>query len=748
MYDTKLDTSELSELGKAAVWYCENGFSIIPIRKRDKRPFSKNGLHDAFNNPEDAKKLWTMYPQLNIAIVCGKVSGKLIVLDFDEDDESGEHGSDTLADWEDEYGELPSTVTAITGRGGMHYLYRDTRLYHPSVNTDLGIDIRAEGSYIIAPPSIHPNGTKYSWNIGDAPWECAIAQVDDNVRRLIDYVQRNGGEDQDVIETTRFELPQRIKNGKRNDTLFRYGCSLRSRGESDLMIRIALEHANDHNCINQMDKDELDKLIKRVCKYGPGSDGEGTMIGAVSDIGAPGQSSTNSSSGSFSQDQSEFPPFRNNRGSIIHNELAKGIMRHDHARNIDGALAVWTGKKWEFGVNAIKKICTRHADDIKESQRTEVLKYISSSEHLLHVSSVNNFDNCFYIQFNNCTWDVLAECEVEPNHQMFITGTLPVDLDRNAPPGLADEFLDSVSDGDEQTKKVLCEIIGACMCSSQIISQAPMLIGRADGSTAANGKSTYINVLRALLGTGNVSTLDIAMFGKPFYIASLVGKLANLGDDIPASYLHGEEASVWKRAVTGDSIKADVKFGDPFEFEPRAVQVFSMNVVPRLSADDDGLYRRFAFVPFRRHFEPGNPDFDPHIIEKLTRPENLQRFALLGLMELPYLIMRGKLSQIDDMASELADVMRDNNVVVRWMDDEDAGPTGLDRIIGRMPDELYQSFKEWCKNAGERPLSIPNRSNFSKRLVAHFSRKGKLTSVVRWNSSLKKTVRVYDFEPK
>lgn len=279
----------LSELGEAAVWYCEHGFGIIPIQPRGKRPLTANGLNDWFNDPEDARKLWTQRPDLNIAIVCGSASGNLVVLDFDEDDDKDVHGFDTLAEWEDESGELPSTATAITGRGGMHYLYRASKPYHPSVNRDLGVDVRGEGSYIVAPPSVHPNGRPYEWNKGDAPWERDIAAVDANVDAFIDHIQRNGGVGQeDGVQGERFQLPQRIKYGERNDVLYSYGCSLRCRGYADDAIDAMLRQANERNCVKPVDEAELAGIVKQVCKKGPGIDGQGTFRGESVGVGKPG----------------------------------------------------------------------------------------------------------------------------------------------------------------------------------------------------------------------------------------------------------------------------------------------------------------------------------------------------------------------------------------------------------------------------------------------------------------------------
>ena len=692
--------NDLSELGQAAVWYCENGFAIIPLQARGKAPVMKHGLNDWFSDPEDAQKLWTQQPNLNIGVVCGSPSHGLLVFDFDIDEEREKDGYATLSQWEKSQGELPETAVAITGSGGMHYLYRTDRTnIRPSANPELGVDVRCDGGYIVAPPSIHPNGRRYEWQ--DHPEDTPIATATGAVYDFLDHVQRNGGHDETRNDNGKFKLPSKIKKGYRDKTLFRYASHLRAIGRSDSEILTTVMGANFMRCDPPMDSKDVERIVRSACKYERGENTDDAP-----QVGKPGTSDVGGG---------EFPRFRKinkdgSLGAIQHNLLARGIMSHDHARKIDGSIAVWTGTKWSFGINAVKMMCTYHADDIKEHTRSEVVKYIITSKDLISVTSDNAFDGGYYVQFKNGTWDAINQCMVEPNHRMFIIGTLPIELDLDAPYGLADEFLESVSDEDEDTEKVLREIIGACICNRQVIDQALMLIGRANGITAANGKSTYIKALKALLGPSNTSTLDVGMFGKPFYVADLAGKLANLGDDIPSGYLNGDEASTWKRAVTGETIKADVKYGDTFDFNPRAVQVFSMNVIPRLSADDDGLYRRLAFVPFRRHFEKGAEGTDNNMSAKLARTENLQRLAVLGLMELPDLIERGRLTEIPDMVEELENVRTDNDAVRRWISTMMITASDLD---GRWTDEVYQEYKKWAIEANENQLK---QSSFTKRV--------------------------------
>lgn len=692
-----------STLAEAALWYCEHGFGIIPIAARGKRPITEHGLNDWTDDPDDVRELWRRHPDWNIGIVCGSPSHGLVVLDVDEDDEHGKHGLDTLNDWEDVRGDLPPTAVAVTGRGGLHYLYRTDRTnIRPSTNAELAVDVRADGGYIVAPPSIHPNGQPYRWQDGCAPWEKQIATANGNVYDFLDHVQRNGGAEDGARPAATFDLPATIRQGERDDTLYRYACSLRHRGERDDVIQAMVEKANRDNCEKSLPQAEIDRIVRQACKHGAGHDGMGTMKGEAAGVGAFGSSARG------------VPPFRTDRGKIMPNKLARIIIDRNMARSIDGAPACWTGRRWEFGKAAFERLSIDYADDITRDQRNEVFAYVQSKAP--SVSSDNGFDGRYYIQFANCTWDVMAEEAVEPQPSMFIIGTLPVDLDLDAPYGDADRFIDQLAGNDEVTAKAMREAVGACMCSRRAVQQSLFLIGKAGGGahgSASNGKSTFINVMRSLLGVENVSSLDIATLGQRFQAAAIVGKIANLGDDIPDGFLQNSELAIFKKLVTGETIYTDVKNGTGFDFRPSATLVFSMNAMPRLADTTDGVFRRLAFIPFRRRFAPGMDGYDPHMAEKMSQSENLQRLALLGLMELPQLVNRGAFTIIPDMAEEVETIRMENDVVRRWLYEEMVEDTDLD---GRWTDDVYRDFARWCDNAGEKFGA--SQAGFVKKILA------------------------------
>jgi hypothetical protein len=127
-----------------------------------KHPHTSHGLRDASTAPGQIVAWWRRWPEANVGLVTGAVSG-LVVLDVD-----ARHGGEgSLARLEATYDRLPPTLTTQTGGGGRHYLFA-----HPGGGripnaTCLfgwpGLDLRGDGGYIVAPPSLHASGRRYAW---------------------------------------------------------------------------------------------------------------------------------------------------------------------------------------------------------------------------------------------------------------------------------------------------------------------------------------------------------------------------------------------------------------------------------------------------------------------------------------------------------------------------------------------------------------------------------------------------------
>lgn len=158
----------------AALDYLARGWSVVPVRPREKRPLiAWQAYQHVRPRAEDVRDWFGRWPEANVAIVTGAVSG-LVVLDVDP-----KHGGDaSLSRLEREHGPLPFTVEAVSGGGGRHLYFA-----HPGghvrnqVGLAPGIDLRADGGVIIAPPSVHPSGARYGWRPHHSPQETALAAM-------------------------------------------------------------------------------------------------------------------------------------------------------------------------------------------------------------------------------------------------------------------------------------------------------------------------------------------------------------------------------------------------------------------------------------------------------------------------------------------------------------------------------------------------------------------------------------------
>jgi hypothetical protein len=169
---------------RAALDYAAHGWPVFPVhgvaeRRCDcgapdctspgKHPLTRRGVKDASTEARVVSEWWRRSPRANVALATGRVSG-IIVIDVDPP-----RGERSLARLVVAGYELPETVTVRTGSGGIHLYFAAPRLRVgntagrlPGVPFELaGVDLRAAGGYVVAPPSAHVSGSRYSWSEDD-----------------------------------------------------------------------------------------------------------------------------------------------------------------------------------------------------------------------------------------------------------------------------------------------------------------------------------------------------------------------------------------------------------------------------------------------------------------------------------------------------------------------------------------------------------------------------------------------------
>ncbi|MDR3228922.1 MAG: bifunctional DNA primase/polymerase [Puniceicoccales bacterium] len=167
---------------RAALEYAARGWHIFPCRKHEKVPATYNGVKAATTDPAQITKWWRTNPNYNIAIACGDASGIYIV---DVDCHGKIDGRDTLKQILST-AEIPRTITALTPNNGLHYYFSTDTPPKSKNNYAPGIDIRSNGFYVLAPPSLiaRPDGTliPYTWSPHLAPDTLPLANFPDCFR--------------------------------------------------------------------------------------------------------------------------------------------------------------------------------------------------------------------------------------------------------------------------------------------------------------------------------------------------------------------------------------------------------------------------------------------------------------------------------------------------------------------------------------------------------------------------------------
>lgn len=151
--------------GAIAQSYARLGLRVFPLAPRSKVPLTPRGFKDATDDVDQVRRWWAERPDANIGIACGESSG-LFVVDVD-----GPAGEAALAWLEADWGSLPITAEVRTGKGRHVYLRHFPGARNTAGALGEGIDTRGEGGYVVAPPSVHPNGSIYSWAPGRSPRE-------------------------------------------------------------------------------------------------------------------------------------------------------------------------------------------------------------------------------------------------------------------------------------------------------------------------------------------------------------------------------------------------------------------------------------------------------------------------------------------------------------------------------------------------------------------------------------------------
>ncbi|MCI2779032.1 phage/plasmid primase, P4 family [Clostridium perfringens] len=250
------------------------------------------------------------------------------------------------------------------------------------------------------------------------------------------------------------------------------------------------------------------------------------------------------------------------------------------------------------------------------------------------------------------------------------------------------------------------EILGYLLTTNTSAQKSFVLLG-----PARTGKSTLLWVVEyLLLGKKNVSNIPWQEIGDKFKTAELLGKLANVFSDLPSKSI--DDTGIFKVVTGEDYLMAEKKNKNPFKFRPFARLVFSCNELPKNYVDrTEGFYRRLIIVPFNRQIDKNK--IDKALKYKFQREkEGILNWALEGLKRLYENNFEFSENELTDEVKK--EYKRENNNVISFVEE----CCEIDSLFSCSRIELYESYKEFCGEAG---LKVLSQIKFNKELEGNFN---------------------------
>jgi putative DNA primase/helicase len=344
----------------------------------------------------------------------------------------------------------------------------------------------------------------------------------------------------------------------------------------------------------------------------------------------------------------------------------------------------------------IKKALGKH---LRKNRQNEVINYIVCST-LKHIEETPPH----LIALRNGVFDLKTK-QLEPfDPSYFILNGLPIVYDPKADCDEIKKFIAEVVHPEDI--KILQEIAGYSLWRAYPLHKAIMLVGE-----GANGKSTFLELLRTMLGRENVSTIPLHdLETSSFARSSLYGKLANIYPDLSDKGLRG--TGYFKMLSGGDTVSAEYKFHDRFEFKNYAKLIFSCNKVPESPDDTTAFFRRWIIINFPKQFLEGDPKTDPNILEKLTSEEELSGFFNWAIEGLERLLKNGRFSTGKSVEETREQYIRASDPVKAFAMDCIEQKAGS--VVSK--EEVYKAFLDYCQ---EMRLPTCPKNIFAMKLSQH-----------------------------
>lgn len=372
------------------------------------------------------------------------------------------------------------------------------------------------------------------------------------------------------------------------------------------------------------------------------------------------------------------------KNKFMHNIFGDYMIDKYHIVSIDNQLHMYNGEIYRHDDDVIFNAMINEISTLKDSQRIEVLKYLKIKTTECEAADER------YIAFKNGIYDIYADELLDFSPNMYVTIQIPWNYNPEAYDKTTDTVLGNISCHDDEIRALLEECVGYCFYKTNELGSSFFLIG-----DKSNGKSTFLKMIKYMLGKNNYSALDLSELSDRFNTATMYNKLANIGDDIGDEYLYGSKVAIFKKLVTGDTIKAEEKNQPVFMFDPFVKMFFAANEMPRIKDKTGAVLRRIVIVPFNAVFSKDDPTFKHNIIKDLITENAMEYLINIAIKGLHRILDRQNFTKPKCVTEKLEEYERNNDTVIQFVEE-----VGLDEIKGQSCDDVFVRYQTFCAKNG------------------------------------------------
>lgn len=388
------------------------------------------------------------------------------------------------------------------------------------------------------------------------------------------------------------------------------------------------------------------------------------------------------------------------KGKFLFDKFAIFLKNNNHVLRINNQLHIYRDGIYVEGQSEIEAMMIEHIPDLNRSRRSEILSYLD-----ILIRKNTKISNANLIAFKNGVYDIETDELLDFSPEYIVTNKIDVNYNPNAQCELLDKAFDKWACDDKDVRALLEEAVGYCFYRRNELRKSFILTG-----DKKNGKSTYLSILKELLGDSNTSALDLGELSERFSPASLFGKLANIGDDIGDEFI--SNPAMFKKIVSGDRIKGENKGQKEFFFNPYCKLLFSANNIPRIKDKSGAVLDRLVIIPFDAKLSRDDPDFDPYIKYKLIKSDALEYLALLGIKGLKRVLKNQCFTTSSKVMKSIEEYEETNNPIQLFFKEID-----VEEIENEPTNKVYAKYNEFCLANTFTPMS---NIEFSKQVKKRF----------------------------